>query len=244
MKLPFEGELILPEKQKYQETIIFVHFYGGKKENLKRHVKFVNELGYKAVIFNLSPFQPLKYLINPPISSVGRFGLRHIWADEIEQLINLVPGTKIFYSFSSPTSAVIETIARRYAADIKGLIGDYRPFVHLWECFANFLSEEKKNKIVRIATNAFFLRMWSSNHDGYLAKDLDSLPAGFRILSIRGEQDHLVPTYAIEDAFKGHNKIKLEVLNIKKGDHLNGLRDFAEIYTPKVTEFLTTLSNE
>src|SRR5687768_3189924 len=129
MGLPFEGELFLPEIQKFQETIIFIHFYGGRKDNLKRHIKFVNGLGYKAVAFNLSRFQPTKYILNPPFATNGRFGLRHLWADEIEQILNLVQGPKIFYCFSSSTSSAIEATARRYASDIKGLIGDCGPFI-------------------------------------------------------------------------------------------------------------------
>ncbi len=78
--IPGEGAILSSPNKKYEELIVFVHFFGGNKLSMRRHVDFVNELGFDALTFNLS-FDQNFWLRKLPVSRTKRFGLRHIWGD-------------------------------------------------------------------------------------------------------------------------------------------------------------------
>ena len=85
----------------------------------------MNELGFDCLIFEL-----LDSIKNSPkhlISSSLQFGLKHVWADQIESILNSIPGDKILFSFSNPSASAIEVVAKRRGHDIKGLVCDSGP---------------------------------------------------------------------------------------------------------------------
>ena len=60
-------EIFKAAQKRFEETIVFVPFYNGHKLAMKKHVEFVNRLGYDAVVFDLTwsftkPISSLAYL--------------------------------------------------------------------------------------------------------------------------------------------------------------------------------------
>ena len=243
MKLINQGEWIKSPNKKFSETVVFVPFFFGKKQHMKRHAQFMSELGYDSVIFNLSYKIP-RVLSRMKTSYKLGWGIKHVWTKEISQILDTISGDKIIYAFSNPTSAALEAIALRSAKDIKALICDGGPFYDLLKCNWNFFTHAKpqKNSFKKIAWNVYARTIWTIDHEKELYRDLNALPKDFPVLSIRGWQDLLVPPSAIEKAFQNHDQLDLEILNLPEGGHLDGLKNFPEIYRPRVTEFLESVS--
>ena len=151
-QLPFDGEFYLTRKKKFKELIFFVHFYEGSKRQLLRHIKMVNDFGFDAFAFHLKGDHKeiLKHL---PISSRGKFGVKHIYADQIEKLLNEIPGQKIIFSFSNPTAAAIEAMARRHCSDITALICDSGPTARFIPSAYNLFSHDYnvKSTLLKVA---------------------------------------------------------------------------------------------
>ncbi len=244
LKLINNGELVKASVKKYAETVVFVPFFFGKKQNMKRHAEFLAEIGFDSVIFNLS-YKLKKIYKQLPEALPNGWGLKHIWSKEITDVLDAIPGNKILYGFSNPSSAALEAIRLRGTKDITGFICDGGPFFELLRCNWNFYTHyyPLKNPIKKIGFNAFARGIWTISHEKQIKRDLASLPKGFPILSIRGWQDPLVPASCIEKAFHGHSHIDLEVLNLPEGKHLDGLKSFPETYKARVTEFLKSIAN-
>ncbi|RYZ82360.1 MAG: hypothetical protein EOP06_21835, partial [Proteobacteria bacterium] len=51
--LPYQARTFPARNKKFSETVLFVPFYGAAQRELARHVKFVNDIGYDAVTFDL-----------------------------------------------------------------------------------------------------------------------------------------------------------------------------------------------
>lgn len=243
MKLINKGEIIKSPNKKYSETIVFVPFFFGKKQQMKRHAEFVAEIGYDAVIFNLSYKW---YNVVPKMKeslSLG-WGIKHVWTNEISKILDTIPGEKILFAFSNPSTAALEAAVEREVRDIKAIIFDGGPFFDLLKCNWNFFTHAKPQKgLMKIGWNAYARGIWTIDHEKEINRDLAKLPKDFPVLSIRGWLDPLVPTSAIEKAFNGHNQIDLEILNLPEGGHLDGLKKFPDIYKPRVTDFLNSISN-
>ncbi|MEN0057698.1 MAG: hypothetical protein AAGB31_02595, partial [Bdellovibrio sp.] len=126
-QLPFDGELFFAKNKRYEELVFFVPFYEGTKRQLLRHIKLVNDLGFDAFAFQLKGTHRDLLSLRPPLSSRGGFGAKHIYADQIEALLNMLPGKKIIFSFSNPTAAAMEAMARRRCSDTVALICDSGP---------------------------------------------------------------------------------------------------------------------
>ncbi len=236
---PFKFEVIAAPEKKFEETIVFVPFFFGKKEHMKRHVEFVNELGYDAAVFTLSVHK--KFILSKiPFDSELGWGLKHQWTREISEVLDKIPGNKIIFSFSNPTSSALEAMALRKVKDVRALICDGGPFYDLLKCNWNYFTYEYPmgNLPKKLAANFVARTIWTPKHEDELHRDLSALPARFPILSIRGWKDPLVPPSAIEKAFRAHSHLDLDVLNLPDGKHLDGLKNQAEIYRPKVLEFL------
>lgn len=239
-ELPFKGEFFLARNKKFEELIFFVHFYEGNKKQLLRHIKMVNSIGFDAFAFELSG--TLKDLadLNLPISPNGKFGTKHIYADQIEHLLNLLPGQKIIFSFSNPCASAIEAMARRGCNDTVAMICDSGPtarfipsaqklFVHHY----NF-----KSWPLTWALAPFMSLGWSPFLHTDLKAQLNSFPEGFPILSIRGWKDELIPPTHIDEVFEPHHQLRWSKLSLPEAMHLKGLRDFKSDYVPGVERFL------
>ncbi len=176
-----------------------------------------------------------------PLSAKSDFGIFAAWRDQIEVILNLIPGNKIIFSFSNPSFSAIAAVALRHATDVQGCICDGGPALNIIRSWWNLIGEKYKLKNFFFKAAMFPLGyiFIGPNFKSKVAKTLSSLPKGFPILSIRGWQDSLVPFEEIEAFFEGHSNIDLKVLSLPEGAHLDGLRNHRLEYVPAVTEFLT-----
>ncbi|MES2856181.1 MAG: alpha/beta hydrolase [Bdellovibrionota bacterium] len=238
--LPFEGELTPAPHRKFKETIVFVHHFGGSKRLLKRHLEFVNELGFDAIRFSVSPNEKLPKSLLPNKGGL-KFGARHAWADQVETILNHVPGKKIIYSFSMPSNGALEAIARRKAEDVSAWVCDGGPFAQILRCTWNLLTHEQKveNRFLRGIASGFAYLFFGLRLKAELKALAREIPKDFPVLSIRGEKDPLVPVSAIVDIFEELPQLDLEVLILAEGVHLDGLKNDPELYKPAVERFLS-----
>lgn len=241
--LPFDGEFFLSRNKKYEELIFFVHFYEGNKRQLLRHIKLVNDLGFDAFAFQLQGTHKT-LLSHLPISTHLKFGVKHTYADQIEKLLNEVPGNKIIFSFSNPTASAIEAMARRHCSDVTALICDSGPTARFLPSAWNLFSYDYKikSRILKAALTPTLSLGWSPFMHRDLNRDLVTFPKGFRILSIRGWKDQLIPPSHIDEVFEPHSNLEWTKLSLPEAEHLTGLRDFRSEYIPGVEKFLSSVA--
>src|SRR6185312_363257 len=190
--LPSHGEYLATPLKKFSETVVLVPFFGAKKKSLRRHVEFLHELGYDCVIFELN--DNWREMYKNIFSAEMQFGLKHVWTDQIEQILNEVSGRKIIFSFSNPCASAIEAVARRHANDITGMICDSGPSANLRASMVNYFTYEEPIhpyplKAIAAALTAF---SWHPQFLQTIHDDLSQFPESFRVLSIRGWKDKLI----------------------------------------------------
>jgi len=258
---PYGGRLFKSRNKKFVETVLFVPFFQSEQRELARHVKLVTDLGYDAVSFDLvktpaildfsqglltplKKWRELRQTSKLPISSQMKFGLKHVYADQIENMLNLIPGNKIIFAFSNPCAAAIEALARRKCLDVTGMICDSGPSGKFVESFLNLCKYDWHiNPLpLRYSMAPLLASLWSPHlhHDTH--GHLEQFPAGFKILSIRGWKDRLIPPDHIDAIFDPHTKLDWRKLSLPEADHLKGLRDFRKEYVPAVEKFLHEVS--
>lgn len=239
-ELPFDGEFFLTNNKKFDELIFFVHFYEGSKKHILRHIRLVNKLGFDAFAFHLKGTHKELASLKLPISAKGAFGAKHIYADQIETLLNLIPGKKIIYSFSNPSAAAIEAMARRHCSDTVALICDSGPSGRFISSAFRLFTQEYNIKFLplKIALTPLLSIGWSPFFHKDLHEDLKTFPQGFNILSIRGWKDALISATEIDEVFEPHKQLDWIKLSLPEAEHLTGLRDFKEEYAPAVKHFL------
>lgn len=261
--LPYNGRLAKAKTKKFNETILFVPFFNSAQKSLQRHVDFVNELGYDAVTFDLhqtpaildfsqglltplKQWRQLSQTWKPPVNANMKFGLKHIYADQIENLLNLLPGKKIVFAFSNPGGAAIEALARRHCADVTGLICDSGPSGKFVDSFMNLAKHDWKidSALLRWSMAPILSLAWSPALHKDVAADLNSFPKDFKVLSIRGWKDVLIPPNHIDAIFEAQHQVAWQRLSLPAAGHLVGLRDFYDEYAPPVTKFLASVSTE
>lgn len=234
--IPFDGQFFPAKEKKFGGTVFFVHFFEGNKQKLRRHIFLVNRLGCDAFAFNLQtpPWH------EPPFAADGGFGIKHLYADQIELLLNRIAGPKLIYSFSNPTASAIEAMARRHCVDTIGLIADSGPSAAFVTSVNNLYTHEKKiSWPLRLPLIPLFAATWSPLLHTDLKGQLNSFPDNFPILSIQGWKDPLIPPQDIDAVFSGHPQLDWRKLSLPQAGHLNGLRDFREEYEPAVADFLS-----
>ena len=243
-EFPFAGEFFLSRTKKHDELIFFVPFYGGVKKQLLRHIHFVNQLGYDAFAFELEGNHKDWTKLRPPISSQGHFGIKHLYADQIERLLNDIPGKKIIFSFSNPGGSAFEAMARRQCSDTVAMICDSGPTDKFLPSVVKLLEHELKVKALalRLAITLPFALFWSPYFHKDLHTDLATFPEGFPLLSIRGWKDQLIPPAHIDSVFEPHTNLDWQKLSLPEAEHLKGLRDFKDDYQPVVEKFLIGIS--
>lgn len=245
LSLPFNGELFPAREKKFKETVVLVPFFGGTKAKMRRHVDFVNKLGYDAVAFTLKTveFNSPKFTV---FSSNQLVGIKHIWADQVESTLNAIPGDKILYAFSNPSASAIEAVVRRHATDVKGLVCDSGPSGHLLSSMYSYFTHYDPIKWIpmRACAAAAMTLGWSPQFHSIVHGDLEQLPQGFKILSIRGWKDNIIPAHDIDKVFDPHPNIDWQRLSLPQAGHLNGLKDFAEEYEASVAEFLKSVATK
>lgn len=249
LRLPFKGEVFVAEQKEYLETVVFIHQFGGNKRSLSRHVRLVNDIGFNAVVFNLQYHDAMKnpnqvILKHLPISADLHFGIRHIWQEQIELVLNSIPGNKIVYSFSMPTNSAFFAVANRKAEDIKGLVCDGGPFLQVPHCIWNLYERQFgiKSRLLRTAFTATSLALYGIGTERDLIDIAKKIPRGFPVLSIRGQADHLIPSDAIDEFFDELPSANVDRVIIDEAGHLEGLTINAMKYRQNLFPFLTRLS--
>jgi pimeloyl-ACP methyl ester carboxylesterase len=244
LNLPFSGELFRAPEKKFNETMVLVPFFGGTKSMLRRHVDFLNKIGYDVVAFTLKnlEYTSPKFTL---FSANQLLGVKHIWADQVEAILNQIPGNKILFAFSNPSASAIEAIVRRNATDVTGLVCDSGPSGHLLSSMYNYFSHYSPIKLIPLrALAALAMTLsWSPQFHSIVHGDLEKIPDGFKILSIRGWKDNIIPAHDIDKVFEPHLNVDWQRLSLPQAGHLNGLKDFAEEYETPVAEFLKGISS-
>ncbi len=202
----------------------------------------MNELGFNCVRFNLK----FNMTMDPnKLSLIGDFklGLRRIWADQLQDILNAVQGPKILYTFSMPGSSAIEAISKRHAYQIKGMVCDSGPFLNIvsstWKLYEHTYRIE--NKWLRALYTAISFSMWGVHFKNEMKRYFENFPPGFKILSIRGGSDQLVPPETVNAFFDLGKNCNIETLMLPGAGHLEGLKKFSAVYVPRVKSFLESL---
>ncbi|MGE3973300.1 MAG: alpha/beta hydrolase family protein [Bdellovibrionales bacterium] len=228
-----------PKERRYEHTVVLVPFFDGTVQQLLPHIRMLNQLGFRVASFDL---KMKSWLQLPLVKENGKvlFGIKHLWAKKIAEVLDQVEGKKVLFTLSNPSSCALEAMALRPIQDVELIICDGGPFDLMVECGENLLEHyyKWKNPLIRKTLNIGLYALWSPIHHKTLHKSLAQLPHGFPILSIRAEEDELVPPRAIEAAFAGHSQLKLEILNLSGVKHLKGLKDQPAVYRSKVSDFL------
>lgn len=234
--IPHGGEMFEPQERKYQETVIMVPFFGSKRSQLSRHKEYFLSLGYRVVQFNLD----FRWKFHPKFFR----GMKSLWADQIAEILDFIPGPKIIFSFSNPSASAIEACVRRNCEDLSGLICDSGPSGDFYKSVVGLLKFEKKItsplKLYPMSLISYFF--WSPGWNKNLWLDIEKLPLDFPILTIQGGRDPLISSEQIDRAFqffKSHSRVKLL---LPEAGHLNGLKDFKEEYISGVGTFLQKTS--
>jgi pimeloyl-ACP methyl ester carboxylesterase len=244
-KLPFNAEWMPAKNRRFNETVVFVHHFGGSKRTVLRHLRMVNELGYDAVRFDLIFHKSTPVTEQLPITADLHWGLRHVWSNQIESILNAIPGRKIIYAFSMPSGSAFKAAAKRGGrGDLNAIVCDGGPFLQLPRCIWNLYEQQYqvKSRVLRAGFMGASLLLWGLKFKKDMRQVLSEIPTGFPVLSIRGWQDSLVPTAAIDEFFDMQEHLDLEVLALPEAGHLTGLRDFPKEYIPRVEAFLKRVS--
>lgn len=235
--------------KKYKEVAIFVHHYGGHRHSFKHHMNWLGELGFDCVTFDL-PIHNLSELRHRlPLSKEWSFGLHHVWADKIEQVLGSLVENKFIFSFSAASAAALIAIEKRHAIDVTAWICDGGPFSNLSLGVDNLIRsggllkinpQLLKYNIVRTPLTKICTYLLGLNHfERDIKNALLKLPKGFPIVSIRGGNDHLITEDMIDNLFiSAFNHVDLQRVCLHSAGHLSGFKDEPENYKYAVGNFL------
>jgi hypothetical protein len=224
-------------------TIVLVPFFGGKRVHLKKHIEFLEQLGYPTYFVELN-FEMLPFVLKPFSAINNGFGMKRLWADHIEKCLNQIPGKKIIFSFSNPSAGAIEAISRRNGHDIVGLICDGGPTGELFKSILNYYEHEKPMPFLPLKYLASFIstHLMTLNPKEFCFADLKKFPPFIPILSIRGWKDPLISPKQIDMIFEPHHQLNWSKLSLPQGGHLDGLKNFRNEYVKGVQDFLNSLT--
>lgn len=236
---PYEGEMFHPEQKKFEEIIVFVHWYGGHKKQLRRHIQFVNQMGFRAFAFNLFP-QPFKgswKLLKNPKTYFKTLVSR--WSQQVlEVLSGLQKEKKILFGFSFGCNVVTQVfvkIPHTTAVVFDG--GPFSGFENSWRYLS--YQESIKNpflKSLAVLPWSLFCGFFSLRLKMY--KALKSWPADLPVLSFRVIKDKLVPPDSINKILKSQTHLNQTVVLIPYVQHLQGMKFQPDLYKKNLEKFL------
>lgn len=237
---PHEGEIFNPKEKKFEEVIIFIHWYGGHKKQLKRHVQFVNELGFRAFVFNLfpQPFKGSRTLLKNPRTYFTPLLFR--WSRQILDVLSYFENEKkILFGFSFGCNVMTQIFAK--VSNVTAVVFDGGPFSGILENSWRYQSyqEPVKNPLLRsmavllwiLFCGFFILRL-------KIHSSLRKWPAGLPVLSFRAEKDLLVPPDSIDKVLKLHSQLNLTTALIQEVQHLQGMKFQTDFYQKTLRQFL------
>jgi pimeloyl-ACP methyl ester carboxylesterase len=216
-------------RKMFQETIVFTPHFGGNHATTKRHREFLNELGFDCVSFDLTFRHPLKLTM-----------FINIWSNEIEEVLNAVPGNKIMYTFSSPSVATLAAIVEGKRKDVRAWITDSGPFFQVFHCLKKFftyitpIAPAKRDLVTAVG----FVQIGGIGFESRVKRQFEKFPREIPILSIRAGKDRLVPIAAIDAFFAAGENLNFQRFELPEAQHLEGLKVFPDLYKARVKEFL------
>lgn len=240
LEIPHHGIFHPARGSAHKPVVIFVHHYGGNNQTTKRHVRFVNALGFDAISFTATYNDMKPGHFAYPRSRFGRWGLRHCWAEEILDVVGAIDRSFILYSFSSLSNSAIEAVVLGEKKPL-AWICDGGPFLMDWERLKSYgkVVVGVRNPVALAIGTVFSYLIWDSYHlQNDLKNWLDVFPENLPVLSFQGEIDPLVPPKFTQAVFNLSARVQPKVCLIPGGLHLDGLKNHREVYAPVLREFL------
>lgn len=238
MKNIKSGAYYSSESKSCDTLIVLVHHLGGVPEQLKHHVKFLNENGFDVYTYPAFLHGKDHWRDFLPAVKKSKKEVLEIWREELENHLNTLPGFKIIFSFSFPSKAAFLAIPKR--SDIKALICDGGPFVNFplisWRLLTYY--HGVTNVFLKIYLTMKMCLAFKYVFPGKLKSTLSLIAKGFPILSLRAEQDKQVSPLAIRKFFDKIQQADITVCHLKDSAHLKGLKTEREFYIKNVLEFL------
>ncbi len=228
-----------PDEKKSDVVFVLVHHYGGSGRTLRRHVNLVNHFGFTAVTFDLEGAHNQKVFL-PPVSKRWQWGLRYMWSDRIEEILKLVEGDKIILTLSNPSYSVLEAVYRIQGKNIKGIICDGGPFFDIFKCYWNLFTHAFKYPLpLRILQLFLGGLYWNPLcYKAQAKRNIKQFGKNVPLLSIRAEQDNLVPVDSIDKCLQTYPQENLTQVLLKNCGHLMGVKLEKEVYYREVGKFL------
>ena len=241
---PHEGEIFQPKEKKFEEIIVFVHWYGGHKKQLKRHIQFVNQLGFRAFAFNLfpQPFKGSRILLKNPGTYFTTLLSR--WSRQVLDVLSYFEDEKkILFGFSFGCNVITQVFSK--ITSVTAVVFDGGPFSGIVENSWRYQSyqEPVKNPLLRIMAVILwilFCGFFSLRFKIHSA--LKKWPVGLPVLSFRVVEDLLVPPSSIDKILKPHSQLDLTISLIPKVQHLQGMKFQPELYQKTLEKFLVKYS--
>lgn len=224
--------------KKHSETVIFVHHMWGNHKTTWRHYRLLNDLGYDCISFDLIWGNDLKNMPFHPFIRYFYNGIFYIWYKQVQSILDEIEGDKIMYSFSGPSVSAFWACEKR--KDIKKLICDGGPFRKIYSNTRNFFYQQIgiHNPTLNKVVTFFGTAIWGFHPLAKLEETIKNWNPKIPILNIRGIKDDIVDIETMRVVFRGHDHLDLTVLELPEGKHLDGLREFPEVYTQAVIDFL------
>lgn len=94
---------------------------------------------------------------------------------------------------------------------------------------------------LKAALTPVVMLSWSPELHRDIPKDLQKLPDGFPVLSVRGWKDPMISPAHIDKIFEQAPNIHWIKLGLPQAAHLNGLRDHPQEYRAGLESFLHSL---
>ena len=212
---------------------------------MKRHIQFVNELGFSAYAFNLfpQPFTNSFDLLSSP--KVYFSNLSQRWSRQISNTLCLIPGRKIIFSFSFSCNTAVQIAPR--LNNLQAVIFDGGPFDHIFKNSWLYLSHREviKNPFVRamavLPWNVFFGFFFLKFK---ITRALKNWPPHLPVLSFQAEEDKLAPPSSIDSVLKPFSRLNVTPVRIPQAGHLQGLKLQPELYKTALKNFLFQYSKK
>ena len=244
-----ESEVLTPEgfklyfhkahKKKYKPTVVFIHHMWGSHRTTGRHYRYLNDKGFDCVSFDLLlGSSKINYLDYHPLYLYLYKGVFYVWTRQIRSILNFIDGQKILYGFSGPALSTFWAAHGR--DDIVKIICDGGPFHKIYQNSRNMFYHEKgiANPLLNSTLSALGTASWGYQPLKKLHKILSNWNTQVPILSIRGVEDPIVKIDSIDQVFRPHKNLPLEILELRHGKHLDGLRDFPDEYGKSLLPFI------
>jgi pimeloyl-ACP methyl ester carboxylesterase len=239
---PGQGRLRRAPDKRFAPTVVFLHHFGGNRGTTRRHQDMVLEMGFDCYSFNLSAnVIPTFEGLRPRHLEAFRRGVIEHWAAELAAVLDGLEGRKILFSFSFPSVTVPALLGPRPRADVTAWICDGGPFIDMWPCMWNLFTYTRPELGVakRLAlTGVSYAAMGGPFYRLGVTGWMHGLDPGFPILSIRSGNDVLVPERAIDGFFAVNPRLRPRKLLLPDASHLEGLKQFPQIYKTAVADFL------